>query len=107
MPQSFIIVKMGKINTRIMEYFQERWEVKAKSLLAEAMSRGYSREDLLDFLEQIMEKMENYRTLYSAFTAFDNNSFIFLTSSVYNYPSNPVRRKNGIRFRDVQTLLRR
>ncbi len=104
MPQSFIIVKMGKINTRIMEYFQERWEVKAKSLIAEAMSRGYSREDLLDFLEQIME---NYRTLYSAFTAFDNNSFIFLTSSVYNYPSNPVRRKNRIRFRDVQTLLRR
>lgn len=38
--------------------FQERWEVKAKSLIAEAMSRGYSREDLLDSLEQIMERIE-------------------------------------------------
>lgn len=38
--------------------FQERWEDKAKSLMAEAMSRGYSKEDLLVFLQKIMERIE-------------------------------------------------
>lgn len=38
--------------------FQERWDVKAKNLIAEAMSRGYSREYLLNSLNKIMERIE-------------------------------------------------
>jgi DNA-binding transcriptional regulator YhcF (GntR family) len=38
--------------------FQERWEDKAKSLIAEAMSKGYSKEDLLVSLQKIMERIE-------------------------------------------------